>query len=174
MKVRAVIFEDDDHVRAMLERALARRRYEVLSYPTPRNFCASGAGVCMCGPNEACADIVISDVMMPLETGIEFMQRQRTKGCHVGHVALLSGFWTTAAIDTAHRLGCEVFEKPFGIDTLTAWLDRCETEFAPLQPLRTLRDHFCRPPAKRAAAGVLPRTGHAQREASQQPALCGA
>ncbi len=38
----------------------------------------------------------------------------------------MSGRWTDEALAHANRLGCHTFNKPFKLDEIKKWLDKCE------------------------------------------------
>jgi CheY-like chemotaxis protein len=63
---------------------------------------------------------------MPNMTGLEFIEHQKSNGCKVQNVAVMSGSWTDEEREHAKRLGCRTFKKPFKIDEIKKWLDACE------------------------------------------------
>ncbi len=63
---------------------------------------------------------------MPNMTGLEFIEHQKSMGCKVQNVAVMSGRWTGEELEHAKRLGCHMFKKPFKIDEIEKWLDECE------------------------------------------------
>lgn len=133
MKVRAIVFEDDEHARSTLWHLLDRRGYEVFTFPHPGLCPLFRSDACL----HACADILISDVEMPVSTGLEFVDSQVRKGCKVRNVALMSGAWSNADLQYAWRLGVRTFEKPLDLDQLNGWLDECEKN---IDPDRVLAD----------------------------------
>ncbi len=60
--------------------------------------------------------------------GFEFVEHQKSKGCKIQKIAIMSGRWTNENIKHAKRLGCHMFKKPFKIDEIEKWLDECEKE----------------------------------------------
>lgn len=127
MKIRAVLFEDDRWARSMLERLLGRRGYEVFAFPHPGLCPLSHSSQCLV----ACADILVSDVDMPVTSGLEFVERQLRRGCKVKNIALMSGAWSPEEIERARQLGCRTFEKPLDFTELNRWLDECEQRVDP-------------------------------------------
>lgn len=121
MVLRALVFDDDAMILSLLSMIFEGRGYEVFTFPHPA-LCQ----VCRCGRGQACADIVISDVMMPCHTGLEFVENQIVKGCKARHIALMSGDWSEADLQKARELGCQVFHKPFQISEINQWLEACE------------------------------------------------
>ena len=133
--LRALVFDDDSKIRALLKEVLEERGYEVFEFPTPALCPLYQRPLCECPLDRQCADLIISDVAMPDVTGIEFIEAQLRKGCRVEHIALMSGDWSEAEIMLAKRRGCMVFHKPFTLDEIEAWLDSCEYEIDPEREL---------------------------------------
>ena len=125
MKPRVLVFEDNDILRSALEYILDGRGYEVFTFANP-DLCQIFDSVDHnCPTNHACTDIIISDVNMPFQTGLELIQDRRQKGCKVKHRALMSGDWTDSDLKYAQELGCRIFHKPFDIREMLEWLDDC-------------------------------------------------
>ena len=137
MKLRVCVFEDDPLVRRLLEMALTRRGYEVHDFPHPLACPLTTHAECACAAENACVDAVLSDVNMPGMSGLEFVERQRRKGCKCRHYALMSGGWTPEQRAWARALGCALLTKPFSLRDLNEWLDEVG-EATP--PERTLAD----------------------------------
>jgi hypothetical protein len=55
--------------------------------------------------------------------GINVIEKQRSQGCKVKHVALMSGDWGDSGLDRARELGCKIFKKPFSILDMRKWLN---------------------------------------------------
>ena len=148
MRIRVFVFEDDDIIRSLLWEILDRRGYEVFTFPDPGSCPLHLASGCLCPVEEACGDIIISDLRMPNMSGLEFVQNQMKKGCKLKNVALISGAWSDTDLQSARRLGCQPFQKPFKIDEINTWLDECERK---INPKRILSDWFQRKPHQFAA-----------------------
>jgi DNA-binding response OmpR family regulator len=133
MRIRALIFEDDEAIRTILRYMLSARGYEVHTYPTPAACPLRDADMCYI----QCADVVISDVAMPLETGLQFVEQQVRMGCQIRNMALMSGAWTPEDAELAREMGCHVINKPFAIEDIYHWLDLCERN---IDPARVLKD----------------------------------
>ena len=126
VRLRALVFEDDSIFRTTLWQILDSRGYEVLTYPEP-GFCPlQDTDVCVCPPDQYCADIIISDIDMPNMSGVEFVANQMKKGCRVKNIGLMSGGWSSADLKKAKTLGCRTFFKPFDLEELINWLKECE------------------------------------------------
>jgi hypothetical protein len=76
---------------------------------------------------------------MPFMKGIEFLEKQLSKGCKVKNLALMSGDLTPEDQQRAESLGIRVFKKPFGLREIDQWVDDAEKE---IQPTRRLADWF--------------------------------
>ena len=133
---RVLVFEDNEMVRFVVEQLLQRRGYDVLSYPSPALCPLHLLHKCQCGVAEFCADAIITDLQMPLQEGLEFLQELAAKSCKVHRIAILSADISQQTLEHARRLGCRVFTKPDGIHDLLGWLD---SEMAHLDPDRKLR-----------------------------------
>jgi CheY-like chemotaxis protein len=128
LKPRILIFEDNDTIRSTLENLLVNQGYEVHCFPNP--------GMCPqymfsnhnCLLDDSCSDIIISDVNMPVETGIEFITNRLNLGCKVKFRALMSADWTETDLRNAKRFGCKVFHKPFELGELLNWLKDCQNQ----------------------------------------------
>jgi YesN/AraC family two-component response regulator len=88
--------------------------------------------------DHACADIIISDVNMPAQTGLELMKDRKQRGCKTKYRALMSGDWTDSNLKYAKELGCRVFHKPFNLNEMTQWLDDCNERIEPERRLSNL------------------------------------
>ena len=147
MKLRAYIFDDNEIVRTLLQQVLRERGYEVFAFSQPDLCPLHKDGKCACPDGCACGDIILSDLKMPIVNGLEFLQRQRAKGCRLKFIALMSGAWTMDALLMAKLLDCKVFHKPFTIAEVNAWLDECEKQIDPKRCIFHFSiDRFKNPP----------------------------
>jgi CheY-like chemotaxis protein len=125
MKPRVLIFEDDDILRSILENLLDSHGYEVFTFSDPGMCPVSGSDNHNCPLGDACADIIISDVNMPTQTGLELIKDRKQNGCKAKFRALMSGYWSDPDLQHAQELGCHVFHKPFNLKEMIQWLDDC-------------------------------------------------
>ena len=133
MRIRAIVFDDNEAIRSFLQRLLEKRGYDVFTFPTPAVCPLNRTEVCY----QSCADIVISDVSMPLMSGMQFVDEQVQRGCRIRNLALMSGSWTPEEKEHAAALGCTVIDKPFITADINRWLDECEKK---IDPQRVLDD----------------------------------
>ena len=101
MKLRGLVFDDNDLIRSFVQQIMEQRGYEVFSFSDPA-FCPlypqSG---CQCPSGHTCGDILISDVNMVMVGGLDFLGGQITKGCKVQNLALMSGSWSASELELA-------------------------------------------------------------------------
>lgn len=126
MKLRALIFDDEDIVRTLLSTICMQRGYEVRSFSTPDACPLYSTDECYCTDNQACADIILTDVRMPHVSGLEFIEKLLNGGCRVRNIAFISGSWTDEEYQKALAMGCKTFNKPFDIRELKEWFNECE------------------------------------------------
>ena len=131
MSIRILIFEDNDILRKTLQHLLEELGYEVFTFSDPGLCPVYDSVNHNCPLDYACADIIISDVNMPTETGLEFIKARKEKGCTIKYRALMSGDWTDSDLQNAQELGCRVFHKPFNLQEMLQWLDDCRKQIAP-------------------------------------------
>ncbi len=126
MKKRVLILDDDDIIRSMLWGVFDRRGYEVFTYSDPSYCPLYLAPGCKCTREEACADIIVSDLDMPNVKGLDFVESQLQKGCRCQAIALISGSWSDEDLRRAQRINCKVFAKPFHVEQIAQWLEEVE------------------------------------------------
>ena len=137
-----LIADDDRAIRTVLVQALNREGYEVRatgSGQTLWNWIANGEG-----------DLVITDVMMPDENGLDLVPRIRKlrPGLHVVVMSAQSTLLT--AVKAAERGAFEYIPKPFDLRELMSVVDR---------GLQTPRDQPCAPAPANEEAETLPLIG---------------
>ena len=128
MKYRALIFDDMKEIRKILWKLFDNRGYEVLTFSHPALCPLSEKEVCPCSSEETCADVILSDVNMPIKKGIDFLEEQIKKGCRCKHFALMSGEFSEEDVSKAKSLGIKIFEKPFKLAQIINWLDQIEKD----------------------------------------------
>ena len=128
MKPRVLIFEDNDFLRSTLKDILVSNGYEVYEFSNPGmcpQYLSSNQN---CLWDDSCSDIIISDVNMPVETGLEFIKNRLSLGCKIKFRALMSADWAESDLQYAQKIGCKVFQKPFDLEELLQWLENCKKQ----------------------------------------------
>jgi len=138
MKPRVLIFEDDGILRSTLKHLLDKLGYEVFTFSDPGMCPLYDSVNHNCQLDYACADIIISDVNMPTQTGLELMKDRKQKGCKIKYRALMSGYWSDPDLQHAQELDCHVFHKPFNMKEMLQWLDDCRERIDPERKLSDL------------------------------------
>lgn len=128
MKPRILIFEDNDFIRSTLKNILVGVGYEVYDFSNPGLCPQYFSSNQNCLWDDSCSDIIISDVNMPVETGLEFIKNRLKVGCKIKFRALMSADWTESELQYAQKIGCKVFHKPFDLEELLEWLENCQKQ----------------------------------------------
>ena len=89
MKPRVLIFEDNNTLRAALKNLLDDVGYEVQTFSDPGMCPQYYSSDHKCLLDDACSDIIISDVNMPVESGLNFIKNRLNQGCKVKFRALM-------------------------------------------------------------------------------------
>lgn len=130
MKLRILVFDDDEATCTLLQKAFAAKGHEVSTYSSPTQFPFINRQSCPCPPNDPCADVIFADIVMPEMDGIDFLKKLRGSGClpiRRGNVALISGYLTLQYMTELNQMGVHYFRKPFHLDEVYAWLEECKT-----------------------------------------------
>ena len=139
MNYRVLIFDDDKMNREMLWSLFDNRGYEVFTFPHPAICPLSEENQCPCPKEQACSDIIISDLQMPFKNGLVFIEEQINKGCRCKNIALMSGAIRDEHFTKAKSLGITIFKKPFRLADIINWVDQIEKN---IPPERRLADWF--------------------------------
>jgi DNA-binding response OmpR family regulator len=122
--MKVLILEDDVQVLSLLKLAFQRRGCEVVAFPQPE-ACPLNAPICPCSMHPDCPDMILSDLDMPVTSGLEFRDRLSEKKCRCKNFALMTG--KSLAREEIQRIeasGTIFFFKPFELAQLYAWTDR--------------------------------------------------
>lgn len=140
MTPRIIVLEDDEQSRQALSRVLEQRGYEVVSAAEPLGCCLYTDLESPCTHEFPCGDFLLTDNRMPGMTGLEFIARQKERGCKgvVHNKAILSGTWEDWELESARQLGCQVFTKPCTLQEILRWLEEREATLAPDRRLTDL------------------------------------
>ena len=123
--------EDNDAIRSLLSLVLEERGHEIHSFNSPPICPLQIKPDCRCQGDQSCADVIITDLNMPVVTGLEFIENQKRKNCKCRHIALMSGNLTAEVIRQAEKMGCKVFSKPFNLSDIMEWLEEVEASISP-------------------------------------------
>ena len=116
VKVRILVVDNDPNVLELLDAILTTDGYAVECRMDPQTALQSMDAV----PPA----LLISDVMMPSMTGMELLQRARSRG-YGGPCLLLSALATRAVAEAASAHGATAFlPKPVSIGDLLIWVGR--------------------------------------------------
>lgn len=68
-----------------------------------------------------CADIIITDLRMPVMNGDEFLEIQSQRGCKldIGNKAIISGVIDENSMHKIEDVGCHLIRKPFKLSELS-------------------------------------------------------
>ena len=128
--MRALILDDEPLVLSVLQRLLAHRGYDVVTYPDATSCPLYFGDRCPCAGTEKCPDIILADLNMPDVNGVQFIRKLQRKGCKCRNIAMMSGGWTVENLQQASRLGVSIFAKPFHLQRLESWLGSAEGSLA--------------------------------------------
>lgn len=110
---RILVIEDDEQVRTLLAERLSKEGYEVVS-------AADGdAGIRIY--REAPADLVITDILMPVKDGVEAIRELRQEFPEVPIIAITGVRGRFSRLPAAEVLGAaRTFTKPFNLNEMMA------------------------------------------------------
>ena len=135
MKKRAIIIDDDKSIQMLFSAFLEGQGYEVIKCSEPSSCIMCTNESCQCEENFVCADIIITDLNMPEMNGLDFIERQRKKGCKVNKFAAMSGGWSEEETNRAREMNCEIIRKPFNIMSVASWIEECQKTIDPKRRL---------------------------------------
>jgi CheY-like chemotaxis protein len=127
-KLRIFIFEDDPALGTLLKQVLVHKGHDVHVFTDPTTCPVYHNHETECPKNSPCADVIISDHMMPNMTGIDFLKLQRMRGCKAldKNKALITGSAIHADLKISiAELECHYIQKPFRVADILMWVDEC-------------------------------------------------
>ena len=127
-KLRIIIFEDDQSLANLIKLVLLQKGHDVQVFSDPTLCPVYRDHDTECPKSAPCADVIISDHMMPNMTGLDFLKLQRMRGCKAPdeNKALITGSAMHADLKNAiDELGCHYIKKPFKIVEIIKWVDEC-------------------------------------------------
>jgi DNA-binding NtrC family response regulator len=121
---RALVVDDDPHSREVLQEILERNQYEVVT--------ADGGEAAIAAARESPFDILLTDLRMPNQDGIEVLEAVRDINPDIVGI-VLTGFGTIETAVRAVKAGAfEYLTKPFKVDEVVLTVQRA-IEFRQLQ-----------------------------------------
>lgn len=126
-RVRVLLIEDDQAFSDLVRKVIQGYGYDVLAFPDPTACPALKDQNSKCPHKYPCADILITDNMMPNMSGLAFLRLQQEGDCKVcaQNKALMTAGVTPGQQKTIDELGCYFLRKPFKLNVLKNWLDEC-------------------------------------------------
>jgi CheY-like chemotaxis protein len=157
-KRRVIIHDDQKIILNVLGSYFAMRGYEVVTFESPAVCAVSGEDSITCEKLPACADIIISDFMMPVMNGAEMFRAQSRRGCRVPvkNKAVMSGCGDDSRLQLMQEAGYRIFAKPFDLKLISEWLDGREPEMDLSQPLCMPRREHRQQISKEVTCLLLP------------------
>ncbi len=147
---RAVVYDDDRAVLAVLRMFFSLRGYDVMTFEDTV-ICPIRENSSDCSSPGTCADIIIADFMMPEMTGMELFKAQTERGCKLEakNKAIMSEYDINSRdLQKIRDLGHAFFRRPFDFTELSSWLAVRELQMDLLQPLAISRKERCYESAK--------------------------
>ncbi len=135
-KLSIAILDDDDEVRASLQRVLTRRGYPVFGFAAPRDFLRA--------VGQRQPDILLLDLNLGdgVESGLDVLTRLREERPGI-HVVVISGTADIRKAVEAIKLGAREFiEKPVGLDPILACIAQIEARVSLDNERATLLDQI--------------------------------
>jgi DNA-binding response OmpR family regulator len=116
---RILLAEDDPHMRSLVVEALRADGYDVVAVENGERLLIALAHKYGNHGVASAFDLVISDIRMPVRSGMEILEQIRFARCATP-VILMTAFGDAAARARASSFGALVFDKPFDLDDLRA------------------------------------------------------
>lgn len=116
-KKSVLVVEDDDMIRRLVRLTLARAGYEVAEARNGRD-----AKACL---SEISFDVIILDLMMPVESGFDVLEFMRSNSIPTRKVIILSAAGRGELMKVDQSSVFSTLPKPFDLDRLTAEVGEC-------------------------------------------------
>lgn len=126
-KLRVIVFDDDKAMTDLFKKMLQGFGHHVTAFSDPTACPVYKTPECNCPCQFPCAEVIITDNMMPNMTGIDFLKLQRRRGCKAldANKALMTAAATPKLLREVKELGCHFFRKPFRLSEVRVWLEEC-------------------------------------------------
>ncbi len=115
---RVLVAEDDAEMRRVVADTLRDDGYDVVELPDGGRLLVNVAARMKAGDHsEVAVDLIISDIRMPICTGLQILEVLRQAHWHTP-VILMTAFGDKATRKQAEDLNAVLFDKPFDLDDL--------------------------------------------------------
>jgi CheY-like chemotaxis protein len=113
---RIMVAEDDPEMRRLVADALRKDGYDVVEVPDGGRMLVRITDECFRAATRS-IDLIVSDVRMPVCSGLEIVRAIRDSGWTVP-VILMTAFGDDETRDRAATMNAVLFDKPFDLDDL--------------------------------------------------------
>ena len=120
---RVLLAEDDEELRRLLREALQAGGYDVIEAVDGGRLLVRLGQEYRSGRPEESFDVMVSDVRMPICTGLQILESLRLARSHIP-VILITAFGDDTTRAKAERLGAVLVDKPFDVDELVRAVGR--------------------------------------------------
>ena len=137
MKIRILMFEDESSILRPICTFLRAQGYEVLGFNTPKACPLLSDINHECPHDQACADILITDMKMPGMTGYELIRTMAGKGCGIPlhNVIVISSTMAPEQREEIASFGGHFLPKPFQLGALLRVIRDCNNNILPSRKL---------------------------------------
>jgi DNA-binding response OmpR family regulator len=116
---RILVAEDDEAMRSVVVETLRKDGHEVSCVPDGGRLLVKFARDYMGSEGTDPVDLLVSDVRMPVCSGLQILQQLRAVRCRIP-VILVTAFGDEETRKLARSLGAVLLDKPFELDELRA------------------------------------------------------
>jgi CheY-like chemotaxis protein len=116
-RFRVLVAEDDAEMRHVVADTLRDDGYEVVELVDGGRLLVDIAAYIKAGGEGAAVDLIVSDIRMPICTGLQILEALRAAHWHTP-VILMTAFGDAATRKRAEDLMAVLFDKPFDLDDL--------------------------------------------------------
>jgi DNA-binding response OmpR family regulator len=120
---RILLAEDDVSMRQLVAEALQKDGYEITEVSDGGRLLVTLAHQFTQGDGALSVDLLVSDVRMPICTGIQILEQLRAARCVIP-ILLMTAFGDEGTRRKAHSLGAVLIDKPFPLIELRAAVAR--------------------------------------------------
>lgn len=130
MKLKIMVFDQEQSLRQLLKTFLVQQGHEVEVYSDP-SICPLYLTLtnesCCCTRERPCADVIFACIDTPRVNAVDFLELQRRRGCKMldANKAVMSNYLSSTLDKALATLGCHHIGKPFRLTEIRAWVDEC-------------------------------------------------